>query len=186
MGNFIITFKTFIPEAKIEEPVWGHWYKGDNRGFDFYGSYRTKQKIVINFDNKTIEDKPYIGETHNLTTGETGTAPTSDLKLLDVQWSGSNQVKFKVVCSSKNPLVKGAPAIDYEFKVTFKSDGTGFIEGLHDGFPNYEVYINTSSSLGRNKNVIYTYGHKNESPRALFPPMDKGVSRRPFAVRIGK
>ncbi|XOS90931.1 hypothetical protein ACLMAB_19465 [Brevibacillus laterosporus] len=84
-GNFIITFKTFIPEAKIEEPISGHWYKGDNRGFDFYGSYRTKQKIVINFDNKTIEDKPHIGETYNLTTGATGTAPTSDLKLLDVQ-----------------------------------------------------------------------------------------------------
>ncbi|WNX31815.1 DUF3238 domain-containing protein [Brevibacillus laterosporus] len=78
-------------------------------------------------------------------------------------------------------MVKGALAIDYEFKVTFKSDGTGFIEGFHDGFPNYEVYINTSSSLGRNKNAIYTYGHKNETARALFPPMDKGVSRRPFS-----
>ncbi|MDF9412405.1 DUF3238 domain-containing protein [Brevibacillus laterosporus] len=184
MGMIRLRFKTFIPMAKLRVLKGTDWFKGDDRDFDYFGSSRTRHDVKVDFSKKTVTEHKFISETHNLTTGETGRAPVSGLQLLDVKWINSKQVKYKVVCSSANPLVPNAPAIDYEFKVTLNSDGTGTFEGLHDGFPNYEVYIDTDNSMGNRKNVVYTFdiADHNETPASLFPPMEWGVSRRKFAV----
>jgi hypothetical protein len=71
------------------------------------------------------------------------------------------------------PLVRHLATIDYKFTIVLNvsnpSSITYNIEGSHDGFPNYEVYIDTTR--------VYEWSHGTQTPGSLAPPMEWAVAK---------
>lgn len=74
-----------------------------------------------------------------------------------------------------NPLIPGSPDINAEIRVFLHQARADLpalisIQGTHDGFPAYELYVN--------KVRVYSYDPvaSDDSPMALFPPMDREVA----------
>jgi hypothetical protein len=105
-----------------------------------------------------------IGEGHSSTSGM-AVAPT---------WLGDRKIKVHCVVSAANPLVTGAPAIDYDTNLTVDytntSDPRYSLEGEHDGFPAYEFYIGDKR--------IYQHDPlaTGEGLLSLYPPLDHDVN----------
>lgn len=86
--------------------------------------------------------------------------------------SSTVKVSFKV--NGTNPSVSVAPAFEAGIDVVIQ-DKPGQkplvrIEGKHDGFPAYEIYVNTQLVYGYNPEFV-------ASPRNLYPPLDVIVSK---------
>jgi hypothetical protein len=172
---------TFIPHRQIEGPPGSQCFTGDNRSFSnhIHASSRTHQEIEVEVGTltKTIDFK-HVGTTHEVecTTGKvikSGTAPTSQLTNGPVQSRTSADINILFLAAASNPLVKLAPAIDFEavFRVNPMTRKCTF-EIEHDGFPAYEAYITFNGGSGV---TVYNYDPipAGETPKALFPPMDK-------------
>lgn len=173
-----VRVKTFIPEATIKDPK-GDYFHGDDRGFSYTGSSRTKHDVIVNFDTGSITESKSIGKTCTVDPANNcARAPESDLQLENVKWnSAKDKVTFTMTCSSANPLVSGAPAIDYIFNVTvYKNDLRVCVYGDHDGFPNYEVYKHDYEA--DRTTAIFTYDHGDQTAWSLFPPMEEFFSQR--------
>jgi hypothetical protein len=62
--------------------------------------------------------------------------------------------KVKIVCigSASDPLISNAPSLDYNFAITIdrtnSSSPVYSLTGIHDGFPDYEIYINNTQVFG--------------------------------------
>lgn len=87
----------------------------------------------------------------------------------------NNTVKVSFKVSGSNPLVYVAPAFDANINV-FIQDKPGQkplvrVEGMHDGFPAYEIYINGQ--------LVYGYDPEKEGGDLsnLFPPLDVTISK---------
>lgn len=106
---------------------------------------------------------------------------SSDNLRADVQQAGSSKAEVTLLVAAGNPLVTGAPDIDAKLTVTLelRTDGSSQpakqvfwragMQGAHDGFPSYEVYVNGNRLYG------YMAGF-GASPNNLFPPMDVRIS----------
>jgi len=71
------------------------------------------------------------------------TAPKTEVWIESTIYLGPKKLAVKCRCEATNPLVTSAPAISYTITITIdKTAGTYSIEGSHDGFPAYEIYIN--------------------------------------------
>jgi hypothetical protein len=169
------------------EPTQTVYFEGDNRSFNPYTAntfnFRTAQQIEIDFTSRSIAAYANTGFTtrkivypNGQTEYTTAHASTSGITCTNISW-GSGQVSFHLAVDSSNPLVLGAPAINYDFDVTVYSDGTVKVTGAHDGFPAYEMYkcINNGSSWY----TIYQYNpyDNGKDVSALAPPEDVSVSR---------
>jgi hypothetical protein len=101
------------------------------------------------------------------------TAPKTDAFVTNLGYSSESVLSFTANLSSANPLVNAAvsPPIDYVFDITINRDSNTYtIEGDHDGFPAYEIYING----------VRVYEHdpleSGDTPISLGPPMEKPMS----------
>jgi hypothetical protein len=96
---------------------------------------------------------------------------------IEPAWLGDRKIKVHCVGKASNPLASflgiPAPAIDYDFNLTI--DYTNAIdlryslEGDHDGFPAYEVYI------GNNRVYEHDPIAAGQTPVSLGPPMEFSV-----------
>lgn len=93
---------------------------------------------------------------------------------LDVQFSqlGGATHAVKFIVAGPNPLLSFAPAIDAEILVGLRETMGRIeyaVEGKHDGFPNYMVFINGTT--------VYSWDcvANSQDPSALGPPMDQIV-----------
>ncbi|WP_042228409.1 DUF3238 domain-containing protein [Paenibacillus popilliae] len=190
MSTVVIKIKAFIPEATIPHPnpLVGTTFDGDNRGFSFDGSYRIAQYIKVDLDDLDIvTDMAMTGTTcENVlkfypsevapssveTQKKCKKASTSGIKVEDVKVK-DNILYFKAVGAASNPRVPGSPDIDYEMYFTVRKNGRVCVAGGHDGFPNYEVWVQKNNETPKN---LYQYDHGTEGPGALLSPMDKGIT----------
>ena len=74
-------------------------------------------------------------------------------------------------------MVAGAPAINYQMDITItpSADKKSFdyqVTGASDGFPAYELWIKDETNNRSYLLFNRTPTEKNETPRALFPPME--------------
>ena len=94
------------------------------------------------------------------------TAPKTGVTAHSVR--AGNVVTVHIVGSVPNPLVLLLPNIDYEFEFSIDFEDQNnprfLLTGAHDGFPNYEVYVN--------ERQVYGYVHGDQWPISLFPPME--------------
>jgi hypothetical protein len=182
-------------------------FEGDNRGFSASATkFRTRQIVSVAADEAVDDDGLIAGTDKNLV-GATrsyapdaladgkidaadddgvlgdckllhaeGTASTSDMHI-DVTRIDEKKVQVHLHGGAGNPLVFGAPDIDWDFSLEIDVSGsspTWTLTGDHDGFPAYEIYINGKT--------IYTYSPGTppfgfNDLRALFPPLDVSVSK---------
>ena len=83
--------------------------------------------------------------------------------------------KVEVFCkaAASDPLVFGAPDLDYEFTIiidrTDPSQPVYSHTGSHDGFPDYEVFINHKLIFG------FDAVANNQTAISLEPPMEWDV-----------
>ncbi|WP_221774377.1 DUF3238 domain-containing protein, partial [Puniceicoccus vermicola] len=98
------------------------------------------------------------------------TAPQTDAWIESPNWISDRSIELTCKLDSANPLVSGAPSINYTLKVTIdRNNNTYTLEGTHDGFPAYEVYINGSR--------VYEHDplETGEGIGSLFPPEEHDV-----------
>lgn len=184
-----IKIKTFIPSATLRHPVGVSKFDGDNRGFSYDGSYRTAHYIKIDLDDleiltnmvatgqtcETTPEKTVLTEYGLETTPERrrcGQAGTDGIKLENIR-TENGILHFTAVGAAGNPLVLGAPDIDYQIYVSVRKNGRVCITGGHDGFPNYEVWARVNYGTPEN---VYSYSHGSNDAGALFPPMDQDIA----------
>lgn len=180
MANEVkVRVKTFIPEPYADHPIWDDKFHGDDRSFSYSGSSRTRHDITVDFDNEDVSESKFIGRTCTVDPADNcARASESGLQIDDIKWnSAKDKVTFKLTCACANPLVPGAPTIDYEMFVTvYKKDLRVCVYGEHDGFPNYEVW-KYDYDKGRSF-AIYTYDHGNQTAWSLAAPMDQYFTER--------
>ena len=97
-------------------------------------------------------------------------AAKSTLWIDKTEWLGDRKIAVTCKCESANPLLIGAPAINYTFVITIDRTDISHpkysLTGQHDGFPAYEIYINHTR----------VYEHDplatGDTGRSLLPPDD--------------
>ena len=186
MAVLELRLKTFIPMAKVhyaETPSSQIYFGGDNRNASWDGSYRTYQKFTIDTGPTDYSVSYYedTGTTYrytydlfgNLIGTSSGKAPLSDLSYTKRISGGNLYLDCRV--SSSNPLVAGAPAIDYEFTVRVNRTGGVQLTGKHDGFPAYEFWRKKS---GGSAELIWSHDPRKtgEGLGSLLPPMEHDVN----------
>ncbi|WP_363319683.1 DUF3238 domain-containing protein, partial [Flavobacterium sp.] len=189
---YTVTGRAFIPMKTVASPLAPvsntKSFKGDNRN-DYQvnaTSFRTEQKVTVDFDKKTATTKsnvasPSVGYDSKGNVTETskaekaGPTPTYDKASLDK--GTSTTINMQVDASNK--LVDGAPSINYDVNVTLTPQSDGSINyqlnGNTDGFPAYEFFL-TNEATG-NSTLMFGSNPNNsgDKPTALFPPMEKSV-----------
>jgi hypothetical protein len=78
---------------------------------------------------------------------ETATASASNMHV-DVSRTSDSAVSVHLFGGASNPLVAGAPAIDWDFIINIDASGSTpqyTLQGTWDGFPAVEIYINGES-----------------------------------------
>jgi len=176
---------TFIPEKwinllgqSVTDADHGVQFNGNNRGFtSVYGeNFKTYQILSINTSD--LSQNYYHEETGQTIKRTWITSPTNAYAYQYDQVStsclshtkdasGSDWVRYIMHGDCANPLMDGAPAINWEIKLTIHKDGTVHAYGDHDGYPNFEIY---KSYDGGSWTKIYTKSHGSISN--LGPGLD--------------
>jgi hypothetical protein len=195
------------PQAFCGFPPHVYVFGGDNRGFDPNAtSFRTRQLVNAIPDESQSSAGFQAGSIAELVGQTTAYAPDAladgkidaadndgvlhDCHLLDdtgyastsnmhvaVTRVNAKQVSIHLYGGASNPLVRGAPAIDWDLTLTIDTSGAKphwTLNGAHDGFPAYELYINGQP--------IHTYSpgpgpYGFSDLLKLFPPLDVSVDR---------
>lgn len=189
-----ITVNSFIPEQWVDHPniFAGTIFEGDNRSWSRNGHSRIHQEVFLSLNPNSFRNLPRIGTTRefhkassldagqNITPAarndtilndgylKVGEATASMSGVTATRQQSGNVVTVHLIGSVGNPLTT-SPNIDYDisFAVDF-SDPANLqftLIGDHDGFPNYEVYVNTEH--------IHGYAHGSETPFSLIDPLEK-------------
>ena len=100
-------------------------------------------------------------------------------------------MELRVKVAAGNPLVRASLQMDLDLTIKIKllREATldsstsrvvwvAVIDGAHDGFPAYELYIN--------REQVYTYMPIGKSPLALLPPLDERVRVQSRACELCK
>lgn len=190
--TFAIMIKTFIKDAWVPNPLGSvtldpriSSFEGDNRDFskEPNASFRTKQYLTFDFNNAgstwtanadtgTTTQKDYYLKTGQ-TTYMSAKASPNDLSA-QIVIGNKDEIQLRCKCSSANPMVPGAPPIDYDFFVSATRNGVVALSGSHDGFPSYEMYARVNNGGWQN---IYQF--TQTSMEKLAGEMDvKNVSVR--------
>ena len=94
-------------------------------------------------------------------------APTTGIEA-SVNRLTEHSVQVGLTGSSALPLLHFSATIDYNFSLILRTEGdraTWTLFYQHDGFPNYELYVNDTP--------IYQFDHGNKTPASLFFPMEE-------------
>lgn len=149
------------------------FFAGDDRGFSPNATtFRTRQLVTVVLDRAAKEDGVRNGTKQNLVNPSKAYAPDAlldgridkndddntlnDCHLLHkvgrasnskmdiiVRRTGPRVLVIRLYGAVKNPLVFGAPEINWDVTITIDGENTRWsIEGEHDGFPAHELYIN--------------------------------------------
>jgi hypothetical protein len=99
---------------------------------------------------------------------------TFDNNRVTLKRVSKDTVKAQLWVDGTNPLNSVAPALNADISVYIRQrsgcDVPEFrVEGDHDGFPAYELYINKKSVYGTTPDVT------GDTPFSLLPPMEKSV-----------
>lgn len=73
---------------------------------------------------------------------------TDDNNQVTSDWIDENTIRVEFAIEASNPLLATAPAISARLNVTMEKNGKNVrakVDGHHDGFPAYELYINGES-----------------------------------------
>lgn len=188
-----VKIQSFISDAWVKSPISfvpitnvDSSFRGDNRTFSSSDSsgvtYRTKQYLTFKVDNASMSYEAYadtgvtVRRDVNVFTKEVSeTAAKASTSGITTQYGPDNYVvggasdRLQVRCSGSaaDPLIPGAPAVDYEFLLTLYRDGTIKVDANHDGYPCYEVYARLNSGSWK---TLYQFTQGN--PTNLFPPME--------------
>lgn len=188
--SFAVRLVAFISKDWVDDPFsfaippgYRSQFKGDNRTFskNTDSPYRGAQQINVTFTNSggSYVDYKNTGETvqrlTNISTGQytdsTGKADPAGLtcKVDTAYLLGGDSDYYRFLCEGDiaNPLVQAAPATNYKFYVSVHKNGLIQLEGLHDGYPSYEVYASVNGGTWQN---IYLFNEKNLLD--LAPPME--------------
>jgi hypothetical protein len=119
------------------------------------------------------DDDATLGDCHLL--HDTGRASNSGMSVT-AQRLSDTKVEVALNGAVGNPLVFSAPTTDWLLKVVIdEAASTWTLTGDHDGFPAYEVYINSQP--------MYTFSPGSppysfvKDVSKLFPPMEVSVNR---------
>jgi RHS repeat-associated protein len=148
LAELEFTIKTFIPAASVTDPL-GRVFTGDARGFSTNpsASYRTLQMLRVETDPAKAAN-PLRSQVRN--TGRTGRLqpnPASGKASVEgLVANGSRDAQgnaaVTVQGSATNPLVPGAPSIDYNLNIVASPSGESVsVTGTQDGFPAMEIYV---------------------------------------------
>ncbi|MBT6120266.1 DUF3238 domain-containing protein [bacterium] len=156
--EYTIEVDSFIPYDKIDHPLESSKFHGDGRGPFEPGSSRTKQIITVETDPNKRKDSlvkedriqaitiKYDKDGNVLDSKQANTEYTTEVDR-DPNKNNGDNVRVSVSGSGKNPLVKYAPAIDYNYQIditpgTTDQDNPDIrVFGEHDQFPAHTLRI---------------------------------------------
>jgi hypothetical protein len=183
-------YSTYIPDAYIPIPMYADWqckgdeHAGDNRGFGFEGSSRTRFEWKVKW--QTDSGQPTNSSTFRAATGvskayetrdgkrvlvATGHASPRGMRASPLTRSYDNSfTNVSIDHSVGNPLCHASvPNIDWEVDMTLSRDGYYRVEGHHDKAPNHEIYVQQGyEGTGWATRQVYTW--YRESMRCLGTP----------------
>lgn len=183
-----IRIDSFIPDPTLLVPIpWGGVTSGDNRTFGEPGTSRTSQTIIIDPYTLNVSLQPLqIGETKMVTWNGnlvTGFADSSGITTTVEYLNGGGAAMITMACSATNPLVAGAPAINYSFTF-FYNIGSPVIgvRANTDGFPATELWINNFSVMRIHAgssvfNLLPTFGDTTSSTAVMLNGPNGTVSQ---------
>jgi hypothetical protein len=127
---------------------------------DGNGEYRNATGITVQYDKLSSLDSSgnitqiamydtMIGD--NFQKIGIGQASIGDMSISSTRLS-DGKVKIECIGSAADPLISNAPSLDWDFTIIIDrsnpSNPTYSLTGTHDGFPDYEVYINNTLIFG--------------------------------------
>ena len=147
------------------------------------GSARLWSYVVLDlckddFENRVIKKMHGIGESIGYMESELGelkaraSAEDMEEEITNLNEFGRSKTMVEIIGSAALPLIKNAPNIDYDLEFEFTMDSSKghdiawSLEGDHDGFPAYEVFIGKSN--------VYFHTPKEEEGQSPINPFNSG------------
>jgi len=181
----------FIPYKRIDMFVKvpalgdvGYCFLGDDRDFSDAAdaSCRTHQEVEFEVTPfNTVRDVRFTGETHKVDCAS-GKALAKKQAKVDriinrVTQLSAEVIRVSMSLAANNPLVFGAPDIDLEIFLDLNLPRRELIvNGSHDGFPAYEVYVSIEGVGTRRVYDYHPRGNTIINHKKLFPPKDVTVA----------
>lgn len=181
----------FIPYKRIDMFVKvpalgdvGYCFLGDDRDFSDAAdvSCRTHQEVEFEITPfNTVRDVRSTGETHKVDCAS-GKALAKKHAKIDrivnrVTQLSAEVIRVNMSLAANNPLVFGAPDIDLEIFLDLNLQRRELIvNGAHDGFPAYEVYVSIDGVGTRRVYDYHPRGNTIINHKKLFPPKDVTVT----------
>ncbi|PIC56424.1 hypothetical protein CSV80_14325 [Sporosarcina sp. P12(2017)] len=142
--SLIFRYSTFIPGATAKPPLVTTYYKGDNRGFDFFSNkYRTRSDVFAGWSSgNELKMSPYTGVTTQVKNGVTTTkkASTNGMKITKDLVS-SSKMMWRVNHNIGDPFAAYFPNINYYYEGALYNNYSFEVRGSHDKAPNHEFYF---------------------------------------------
>ena len=155
LEKYKVTIRTFLPYTYVWEPqskdiidkANTRWYP-QYRNVEAHGGYKSEQQFNVDFYSGTSSYiSPFTPGTYskdvrtgivefdnNEGLGDKGTMAT----MID----GNANIHAKIATKNPStPTLLPTPAIDYNLNISVTKDGTWMLNGIWDGFPSLEVYL---------------------------------------------
>jgi hypothetical protein len=136
---------------------------------DPFAGMKSEHRFVVDFQTKTITGEEFK-------TGVTDLGPVElksvrDKFVISEKDIQSGKATFKLVGQTASGVTV-MPNIDYRFALSINSNGTGTLEGCHDGYPAYTVRVNNKDA--------YAFKHKAKDLIKLFGTCDQVLALKSF------
>lgn len=128
--------------------------------FDPQPGMKSTQTIDVDFSSKSVKSS-YVTGTTKIGSWELKSVRDA-FTIKNIVFSDQS-VTFKTFGQTASG-VGFMPNIDYEMAFKVNADGSGTVEGAHDGYPAYSIKKGTE--------VIYQYKHKSKDLQKLFGSKD--------------
>jgi Chitobiase/beta-hexosaminidase C-terminal domain len=135
---------------------------GTTRQYDKASSLDPNGHLTLAARQDTVLGDTYLKTAEETDSGSGVTvSATRSGSVASVQVAASAGNPFRHI-----PLIENTIDYEFAFAVDFgdKFHPQFSMTGAHDGFPNYEVYMNGQ--------LVYAYIHAEQTPFSLFPPME--------------
>ncbi|SMO61110.1 DUF3238 domain-containing protein [Melghirimyces algeriensis] len=177
--GYMVRYNTFIPNKLVKNPyrrvskyIDGvYYFGGDNRGFNFFGSYRTQTDMIVTFhpegtrfdsSRRRIGTSTFYNKHKRLLFRDR--ADNKNIRL-DYKHVGSDNVSYRLEHEAEIPYSElTSPAIDYDYDAIIYKNGNLSISGCHDRAPSHEIYIATYPG----DTIREIYRHSNQGFKYLF------------------
>lgn len=158
-----VTVLTFQEDGIVKDGT-SENLTGKTRSYDKATSLDASGKLTPQAKADTVKGAPLMIDE---ALAGTGGMTISVTRLTD------RKVEAYFRAAANNPLIT-SPDIDWEFTIIIDStdpmNPTYSLQGTHDGFPGYDIYIDSQFIFGHNPTLT------GEGPFSLFPPMEHSVN----------